>query len=222
MRELLDLYSDLTLDGALGLLHATAVAPCVIPKGFWLPRVLKEDHASGDTALARYCIELLVRLEAEVQDALAHEQLICPDSEDIDDCEDFATGYVIGAELCPSWRNDANRWTFVCGIAYVADRLDVIPRSIKRDIEQNLAPDPKAIVREQMAALVHAAYDSFKSARNGDTDIEARVEAPSPTTHEKNVQATSSRESNNAPKKVGRNDPCPCGSGSKYKRCCMP
>ncbi|HIE25784.1 TPA: hypothetical protein EYP66_00685 [Candidatus Poribacteria bacterium] len=22
-------------------------------------------------------------------------------------------------------------------------------------------------------------------------------------------------------KKVGRNDPCPCGSGKKYKRCCM-
>ena len=21
--------------------------------------------------------------------------------------------------------------------------------------------------------------------------------------------------------KVGRNDPCPCGSGSKFKRCCM-
>ena len=21
--------------------------------------------------------------------------------------------------------------------------------------------------------------------------------------------------------KVGRNDPCPCGSGKKYKQCCM-
>ena len=21
-------------------------------------------------------------------------------------------------------------------------------------------------------------------------------------------------------KKIGRNDPCPCGSGKKYKRCC--
>ena len=24
----------------------------------------------------------------------------------------------------------------------------------------------------------------------------------------------------NAGKKVGRNDPCPCGSGKKYKKCC--
>jgi preprotein translocase subunit SecA len=23
-------------------------------------------------------------------------------------------------------------------------------------------------------------------------------------------------------KKVGRNDPCPCGSGKKYKKCCWP
>ncbi len=23
-----------------------------------------------------------------------------------------------------------------------------------------------------------------------------------------------------APKKIGRNDPCPCGSGKKFKRCC--
>jgi hypothetical protein len=22
-------------------------------------------------------------------------------------------------------------------------------------------------------------------------------------------------------KKIGRNDPCPCGSGEKYKRCCL-
>src|SRR5262252_9152786 len=22
--------------------------------------------------------------------------------------------------------------------------------------------------------------------------------------------------------KVGRNDPCPCGSGKKYKKCCLP
>ncbi|MBQ8807689.1 MAG: SEC-C domain-containing protein, partial [Clostridia bacterium] len=24
-----------------------------------------------------------------------------------------------------------------------------------------------------------------------------------------------------AEEKVGRNDPCPCGSGKKYKNCCM-
>ncbi|RYZ84342.1 MAG: DUF1186 domain-containing protein, partial [Proteobacteria bacterium] len=23
------------------------------------------------------------------------------------------------------------------------------------------------------------------------------------------------------PVKIGRNDPCPCGSGKKYKKCCL-
>ena len=27
-------------------------------------------------------------------------------------------------------------------------------------------------------------------------------------------------QQNPAPAKVGRNDPCPCGSGKKYKKCC--
>jgi len=26
----------------------------------------------------------------------------------------------------------------------------------------------------------------------------------------------------NRGERVGRNDPCPCGSGKKYKNCCMP
>jgi preprotein translocase subunit SecA len=32
------------------------------------------------------------------------------------------------------------------------------------------------------------------------------------TQYRKDVQAVST--------KVGRNDPCPCGSGKKYKKCC--
>ncbi|NBC14099.1 MAG: hypothetical protein GVY09_12290, partial [Gammaproteobacteria bacterium] len=35
--------------------------------------------------------------------------------------------------------------------------------------------------------------------------------APPPRVQEPVVRATA---------KVGRNDPCPCGSGKKYKKCC--
>jgi len=37
------------------------------------------------------------------------------------------------------------------------------------------------------------------------TDLEILLNWPKPT---------------EAEKKVGRNDPCPCGSGKKYKKCC--
>jgi uncharacterized protein len=34
------------------------------------------------------------------------------------------------------------------------------------------------------------------------------------------MQSTVPRASSGATRKIGRNDPCPCGSGKKYKRCC--
>ncbi len=32
---------------------------------------------------------------------------------------------------------------------------------------------------------------------------------------------TPSQDSAQPNKKLGRNDPCPCGSGKKYKKCCI-
>jgi uncharacterized protein len=32
--------------------------------------------------------------------------------------------------------------------------------------------------------------------------------------------AAATRAREKVPAKVGRNDPCPCGSGKKYKKCC--
>lgn len=37
---------------------------------------------------------------------------------------------------------------------------------------------------------------------------------------QRKLQRFSSYEFPFVPKKIGRNDPCPCGSGKKYKKCC--
>jgi SWIM/SEC-C metal-binding protein len=42
------------------------------------------------------------------------------------------------------------------------------------------------------------------------TDIARALGAPLPTPAQRR-----------APEKVSRNDPCPCGSGRKYKKCCL-
>jgi preprotein translocase subunit SecA len=34
-------------------------------------------------------------------------------------------------------------------------------------------------------------------------------------------RALAAREPARAAPKIGRNDPCPCGSGKKFKRCCV-
>jgi len=36
----------------------------------------------------------------------------------------------------------------------------------------------------------------------------------------RNSEADSSSAKQSKRKKIGRNDPCPCGSGKKYKKCC--
>jgi len=45
----------------------------------------------------------------------------------------------------------------------------------------------------------------------------ARRIPPSPRAHTMSKQGTLTRGP-----KIGRNDPCPCGSGKKYKKCCLP
>ena len=40
------------------------------------------------------------------------------------------------------------------------------------------------------------------------------------TTKEMNADIKPIRDSKTNPK-IGRNEPCPCGSGKKYKRCCF-
>jgi uncharacterized protein YecA (UPF0149 family) len=221
LSELLDLHSPLDLDGVLGLLHAIAVAPSVVPNETWLPKVLTGSHAFGDTALARYCIELLVRLKAEVQDAVDHEQTIVPDSNDIDKCASFASGYVAGAEADPSWVGDANRWTFASGIAYLADRLDLVPQHTIEQIEENLAPDPKQVIRAQMGSIVQAAAECFKELRACGVDKDVRVSSNGEIHRSDGLNAVEHGSPPTAPQQITRNEPCPCGSGRKFKRCCM-
>jgi uncharacterized protein YchJ len=46
------------------------------------------------------------------------------------------------------------------------------------------------------------------------------LSAGNPRENEKPSAQSSTSPSVNPDKKVGRNDPCPCGSGKKYKKCC--
>ena len=45
------------------------------------------------------------------------------------------------------------------------------------------------------------------------------MQSPGEQMPKRNVQEKQKPIVNSGPK-VGRNDPCPCGSGKKYKQCC--
>ena len=47
-----------------------------------------------------------------------------------------------------------------------------------------------------------------------------RLQLPPRRTPAQRAQAQAGQEGNTPAKNIGRNDPCPCGSGKKYKKCC--
>jgi len=62
-------------------------------------------------------------------------------------------------------------------------------------------------VMKQMARSKDESQEAPDSEKTGSTDTGA-----------KDGQRI---EPYHAPQKIGRNDPCPCGSGKKYKKCCL-
>ena len=64
--------------------------------------------------------------------------------------------------------------------------------------------------RPKQLEAIHPAADAVAQAMEADQEAEAAAASSSAT------QGTYRRET----PKVGRNDPCPCGSGKKYKQCC--
>ena len=85
------------------------------------------------------------------------------------------------------------------------DMFDEMVLDIKHDVVKMLMNLRKQeeIKREEAAKITGAALQAINSIDNGEqikTDVNRTVVNDGP--------------------KVGRNDPCPCGSGKKYKNCC--
>ncbi len=72
--------------------------------------------------------------------------------------------------------------------------------------EEESAPQGMRTVKEDFAAIAAARQRAAQQAQQGEQGEERKPAKPQP------VRRTSP--------KIGRNDPCPCGSGKKYKKCC--
>ena len=86
------------------------------------------------------------------------------------------------------------------------DMFDEMILDIKHDVVQllmNLRKNEE-VKREEAAKITGVALQNLK---NLDAD-------------QSKVQTQVNRTVVNQGPKVGRNDPCPCGSGKKYKNCC--
>ncbi len=93
--------------------------------------------------------------------------------------------------------------------AYAADRVDISVNGNWNDVREELGIEGLGLVPEHLASQTWNWLPS-----DFERVVERLANPPRPS-----FEAEPSPPLQ-ASRKVGRNDPCPCGSGKKYKKCC--
>jgi uncharacterized protein len=108
-----------------------------------------------------------------------------------EDAKQFALGFLRGAKLHPSWARDEIAVTWLIPFMIVSGLF------AEEDLHD---PDGNPITDR-------AGFASGHAARFGEHLTEIR-------------NHWAARRASGRAARVGRNDPCPCGSGKKFKKCC--
>lgn len=185
-----------------GFLTALVSSPKVIVPSRWLPAMWgAEGPVWESTEQFQELFELIVRHQNSITAALLHD----PEAFEPMFSEREAHGktYRIVDEWCHG---------YVRGVA-----LDAHAWSAgKADVEKLLRPI-QLWGTEKGWRKVHAMSEADQEREKN--EIPQSVRALHKYWFDR--RELPSTQSRRAAPKVGRNDPCPCGSGKKYKRCCL-
>lgn len=233
--ELFDLFDALGLSaGAMsaemadGFLTACAVGPVPIPTAQWLSAVLGQSHfpICTDVQQQERLLQLLVRRYQHVRVCTAQmptqanaDQLFLPLQAQVDEgrrispyrcnaqgvregdweLKDWAEGFrraMLGSGQWQPMLSNKDAWPLISPIVLFQSGFN----PDKPDLQIDQRP-------EMLSVLVRCIYEmrQWWQAHAAAQSNAARAQtSPAPTSIAK----------------VGRNDPCPCGSGKKYKKCC--
>lgn len=199
------------LDEVQGMLCAVISGPIPVPPAEWLQEALgkamgdadksPEDPVIGET------VELLMRMNNDLAASLMANETIGPILYPLDETGDaydyaaWADAYVFGAGLAGDWYDLAGK--HADDLSELLEPLFLLNGMLKEDAEKNgdrwFSPAEEARlvadIEENLPVIAQTLYNFWRAKRGGGT-----------------VQR--------GDEKVGRNDPCPCGSGKKYKQCC--
>jgi uncharacterized protein len=212
-----DATSDETmlLDQLDGYLTAIIVGPTTLSMSQWYAGIWgkhEEDAPRFETLEeAQHIMQMIMRhyngiISSLQHDADSHEPLFdvfVPDdkSREYIDAEMWANGFMDGIALCrPDWQpllDDPRGREWLTPIRLLGgDDLSA------KELEQVAKPEQREGVAKRIQASVAGIYRFWLPHREA--------------IHEVQLAKTIKREY----PKVGRNDPCPCGSGKKFKKCC--
>ncbi|UCV06289.1 YecA family protein [Dechloromonas denitrificans] len=195
------------LDEIQAMLCAIVSGPEPVAPAVWLPEALGKGLTSTDDPVVAETLELLMRLNNDIAAALLADDTVSPVLYPIDEtCEAYdyaawADSYVFGAGLGGDWYELAGKHSD--DLSELLEPLFMLNGMLKEDVEKSgerwFAPTEEARlvadIQENLPVVVQTLYNFWRNKRVGGT---VKHEEP----------------------KSGRNDPCPCGSGRKYKQCC--
>lgn len=185
-----------TLVFARGVFAAAATSPQTLDPTQWLPLVLGDQIP--DSATLKRILALLIRDSNHVATRLAEGVSPAPVSTDEDVVQQFCRGYVQVAQKNGRWTSNQAAFELTLPLMVLSGYVET---ESLRSLKPEALEHPENYKEQCVSALsstVLDLYNFFAEARREQASARKAIAAG----------------------KVGRNDPCPCGSGKKFKKCC--
>ena len=200
---------SMNLEQLDGFLAALICGPELVPPSKYLPKIWGDQTVFEDTSSAQVFMSLLMRHWNAIADALNSGEVYLPllleDESGITHGNDWANGFLRGMEFGKEdWTlllEDEDHGGSLVPIFALANEHNPDPemRPYKHPISAEL--------RETLDCGCGGGHDADLPLFQG-TAIPSRRPAWQQPTFRRTMP------------KIGRNDPCPCGSGKKFKQCC--
>jgi len=209
-----------------GFLFAIASSPETISPSEWIPMISNdEDLSFEDESEAQQVLNQIMTLYNEVNTSV------------LEHCDDLPFGCEFRVDILANFDDEAPilQWSrgFMIGHDWLADVWDeCLPESLDKECGANVMAlsffSSRRLAEAYFAEIGHsessAPGKSFE--QFAETIREVFPSALSAYAHlgrtifEVLMKDSAARNQPTQSTKVGRNDPCPCGSGKKYKKCC--
>jgi uncharacterized protein len=199
----------MTIEELDGFFAALIAGPELVMPSEYFPQVFGGEmgEVCGFDSLeaANEILGLLMRhwntIAEKLNEGKTYVPLLQEDENGVAHGNDWAHGFMRGMYMRHSgWGelvNDEDHGGYLLPVMMLFHEHDDDPKMRPKLI----SPKRREEIIVHMAAAVTLSYEYFRSRRDTHADL---VAAPEPSRRTK----------------IKRNDPCPCGSGKKYKKCC--
>ncbi len=199
-----------------GFLFSVACSPELIQPSEWLPMIFDdEDPGYRNLAEADAVLEGILGLYNEINQQVVDGRVSLPEA-----CRPVEAERNFGAPL--------GEWAagFMCGHGWLAETWDAhLPEELDSELGSCvMILSYFADVRLAEAYRKESATRPISPEQMARTVVKIFADAMSSYAHigRSIYLALNEMDEREAPRlKAGRNEPCPCGSGKKYKHCCL-